>query len=127
MNARAACAARCGGGSGWRHLPGLGLALGGLLPIGLTSAQTAVERHVVAGGGSCSGGVYQIRGSIGQSDAEPLQPSRGYPDGFMRDGNETRPDAPSGPLEAAPATWIAPTTRPAMRGPRRYCVRRSDG
>ena len=77
MNARAACAVRHAGGFERRHRPGLGLALGGLLLTGLASAQTAVERHVVAGGGSSSGGVYLIRGSIGQADAEPLQPSTG--------------------------------------------------
>ena len=77
MSARAACAVRRAGGFERRHRPGLGLALGGLLLTGLASAQTAVERHVVAGGGSSSGGVYLIRGSIGQADAEPLQPSSG--------------------------------------------------
>lgn len=38
----------------------------------------AVPRHVVAGGGGhSSGGAFTIRGSIGQADADPLQPSAG--------------------------------------------------
>lgn len=43
-----------------------------------TTAAIAVPRHVVAGGGGhASGGAFTIRGSIGQADADPLQPSTG--------------------------------------------------
>ena len=38
----------------------------------------ATPRHVVAGGGgTSSGGVFMVRGTIGQPDADPLQPSTG--------------------------------------------------
>lgn len=38
----------------------------------------AVPRHVIAGGGgTSSGGAFAISGTIGQADADPLQPSSG--------------------------------------------------
>ncbi len=38
----------------------------------------AIPRHVIAsGGGDSSGGVFAIRGTIGQADSDPLQPSTG--------------------------------------------------
>ena len=38
----------------------------------------AIGRHVVAGGGGASsGGAFAIQGTIGQPDADPLQPSTG--------------------------------------------------
>lgn len=38
----------------------------------------AIPRHVIAnGGGDSSGGVFRIQGTIGQADADPLQPSTG--------------------------------------------------
>lgn len=38
----------------------------------------AIDRHTVdAGGGTSSGGAFEIQGSIGQPDADPLQPSTG--------------------------------------------------
>lgn len=38
----------------------------------------SVERSVIAGGGgTSSGGTFTIQGTIGQSDADPLQPSSG--------------------------------------------------
>lgn len=38
----------------------------------------AIPRHVIAGGGGASsGGAFAIRGTIGQADADPLQPSNG--------------------------------------------------
>lgn len=38
----------------------------------------AMARHVIAsGGGSSSGGVFVIQGTIGQSDADPLHPASG--------------------------------------------------
>jgi hypothetical protein len=38
----------------------------------------AVPRHVIgSGGGSSSGGVFAVKGTIGQADADPLQPSTG--------------------------------------------------
>jgi len=40
----------------------------------------AVPRYVIgAGGGRSGGGVYGIQGTIGQPDAEPIQPSSGGP------------------------------------------------
>ncbi|HRQ65797.1 MAG TPA: hypothetical protein PKZ76_13200 [Xanthomonadaceae bacterium] len=66
-----------------------------------------VPRHVIAaGGGRSSGGAFSIRGTIGQADADPLQPSSGgafaitggfwggiepsaaLPDGIFADGFE---------------------------------------
>jgi hypothetical protein len=36
----------------------------------------AIPRHVIAtGGGRSAGGAWEIRGTVGQADAEPLQPS----------------------------------------------------
>ena len=38
----------------------------------------AIDRHVIAdGGGASSGGLFAVRGTIGQADADPLQPSSG--------------------------------------------------
>lgn len=38
----------------------------------------SVDRHTVdGGGGTSSGGTFEIRGTIGQPDADPLQPSAG--------------------------------------------------
>ncbi len=38
----------------------------------------AIPRYVIAsGGGNSSGGVFAVRGTIGQADADPLQPSTG--------------------------------------------------
>jgi len=38
----------------------------------------AIPRHVIAsGGGDSSAGVFALRGTIGQGDADPLQPSTG--------------------------------------------------
>jgi hypothetical protein len=38
----------------------------------------AVTRHVIAaGGGRSSGGTFAITGTVGQADADPLQPSAG--------------------------------------------------
>ncbi len=38
----------------------------------------ATTRHVIAGGGgTSSGGAFSIRGTIGQADADPLQPATG--------------------------------------------------
>jgi hypothetical protein len=38
----------------------------------------AVSRHVIAGGGGTStGGAFTLRGTLGQADADPLQPSSG--------------------------------------------------
>ena len=66
---------------------GLSLAFAALAVPSLQAAVTlaakgtgnyASPRHVIAsGGGSSSGGAFAVRGSIGQSDADPLQPSRG--------------------------------------------------
>jgi hypothetical protein len=37
-----------------------------------------MPRHVIAGGGGqSSGGAFAIQGTIGQADADPLQPSTG--------------------------------------------------
>ncbi|MCB1633400.1 MAG: hypothetical protein KDI37_16385 [Xanthomonadales bacterium] len=44
------------------------------VPAGTTFA---VSRQVISGGGRSSGGVYTINGTIGQPDADPLQPSSG--------------------------------------------------
>lgn len=42
------------------------------------STTLAIPRHVIAGGGGrSSGGVFAIQGTIGQPDADPLQPSSG--------------------------------------------------
>lgn len=44
------------------------------------TASPAVRRFVIsAGGGRSGGGVYGIHGTVGQPDAEPLQPSSGEP------------------------------------------------
>lgn len=38
----------------------------------------AIDRHTIdGGGGRSSGGIYAIEGTIGQPDADPLQPSTG--------------------------------------------------
>ena len=93
MSARAACAVRHAGGFERRHRPGLGLALGGLLLTGLASAQTAVERHVVAGGGSSSGGAYAITGGYWyrQPASDPSASCNGDTDCLFRNGFETPP------------------------------------
>jgi hypothetical protein len=38
----------------------------------------AIRRHAIAGGGgSSSGGAFTVAGTVGQADADPLQPSTG--------------------------------------------------
>jgi hypothetical protein len=47
-------------------------------PAAKGTGNYAIPRDVIAsGGGNSSGGTFAVRGSIGQSDADPLQPSRG--------------------------------------------------
>ena len=54
-----------------------------------------IDRHVIAtGGGTSSGGAFAITGSIGQDDADPLQPATGgsyaLTGGFWGDGSRDR-------------------------------------
>jgi hypothetical protein len=75
---------------GFKALAAAGL--GGLILTSALHAKTGTDnagqapqpaalestRHVVAaGGGDSRGGAFAVRGSIGQADAEPLQPSTG--------------------------------------------------
>jgi len=80
----------------WRHLAGVAFllllaalaALGAAAPESSAAAPStpdpskgtgfAITRHVIAGGGgTSSSGVFVIRGTIGQADADPLQPATG--------------------------------------------------
>lgn len=44
---------------------------------GSTGALDIPRSVIASGGGASAGGAWQIRGTIGQSDADPLQPSTG--------------------------------------------------
>lgn len=53
-------------------------ALGAAASISAQGAGFAVSRQVIAGGGgSSSGGVFRIQGTIAQPDADPLHPATG--------------------------------------------------
>jgi len=53
-------------------------ARGAAAPDASNGSGLALARHVISGGGgSSSGGAFTIRGTIGQADADPLQPATG--------------------------------------------------
>jgi hypothetical protein len=57
----------------------VGLALAAAIPASTCGAvpSTLPRFTIDAGGGRSAGGGFTITGTIGQSDAEPLQPARG--------------------------------------------------
>lgn len=58
--------------------PAIGSAGDAPAPAARQGTGLAVARHVIAGGGdTSSGGVFAVSGTIGQPDADPLQPSTG--------------------------------------------------
>lgn len=60
-----------------RLIAAIGFAAMAVAPAGIAGGYEIERFSVDAGGGLASGGAYTINGTIGQADADPLQPSTG--------------------------------------------------
>jgi hypothetical protein len=76
--ALAAFTATCAAGASGMHPSAQPAASGAPASVSAQGAAFAVSRWVIAGGGgSSSGGVFRIEGTIAQPDADPLHPATG--------------------------------------------------